>query len=70
MQIAVELLMKFGAVHEHLQLILLTPQATHVIEDAKQTVQKSLKEAYPTGEFVLARAMEAPRPSAVASQRR
>lgn len=56
------MLMRFGAINEHLQLILLTPQSTHMIEDARQVVEKSMKDDYPRGELVLTRAMGDPRP--------
>lgn len=55
------MLVRFGAVHEHLQLILLTPQDTHTIEDARQALVKSLGAAFPKGDFLSARTMGAPR---------
>jgi hypothetical protein len=61
MQLAIEMLIQFGARNEHLQLILLTPQSTHAIEDAQQKVQTRMKDAYPSGEFVLKRQMHPPR---------
>ncbi len=60
-QLSIEMLIEFGADKEDLQLILLTPQSTHAIEDAERKVQARLKDSYPTGKLVLKRQMHAPR---------
>lgn len=63
LQKAIEMLIHFGVVHEHLQLILLTPQHTGTIQDAENRVKERLKQDWPDcPDFVWKRQMHPPRP--------
>lgn len=58
------MLIYFGVVHEHLQLILLTPQSTGAIEAAEGIVRNKLKQDWPEGQIIQKRQMQTPRPDA------
>lgn len=61
LQKAIEMLITFGVVHEHLQLILLTPQSTGAIEAAEANVRGRLRHEWPESSFLQTRQMQGPR---------
>lgn len=58
------MLITFGAVHEHLQLALLTPLHTAAIDDAEEHVRNRLKQEWPQDKnFILKHQMHKVRES-------